>query len=325
MGEIAEKSESEIAVPQINLEHIQTVGDGAEYLNKIFPSIRDEHQKQIYELFEKKEKKLRKIDGRGLSRILNPLIGAHYEISEKDAYSSTPEEKEIEKRVKSFGIMDFYAPELIRAGAYPTTIEKDVKEIQGNLEVFLRYLFPTPTNRSAGKKEWNEIVPVEESVLFGLYKHFVQFQKSGREEFAQMAEDMKLIGTVLPEEYADYYIKKTENSISTFNKDMEAAAKSIRTAGLCETKENKDLNMDIEIANYAIRKIRESKGAQKGVYAILLDTSIGRIESYLNKEIERFCKSLNEIKYLHEWFPNFLKETKGYCKHYSLDSFVKKI
>lgn len=242
---------------------------------------------------------------------MHPLTKPHYRIEKRDAKKHFEEVDKIKNSIVSDSIRESVL------GLYG--IENDISNTQNEIGVFLKYLFPTPINRSAGQREWKETVPVEDSFFFLFLgsKQFRPFEKTGYEKFAAMSEDMKIIETVLPEDYSEYFVEKINGSVSEFNKNMQNVAKRIKTIGTNKTEENKDLKIDVKIANYALAKMKESKAWKKGIYAILLNTSLARIKSYLKKEINDFNNTRDCIIYLRRDFDGFL-EANGYKQKISL-------
>lgn len=176
----------------------------------------------------------------------------------------------------------------------PKTFEaiKDRIEATGNeLEVFLKYFFPTPVNRAAGEKNWWEIIPVEESFLFGLYRHSVPFKEEGHEEFAQMAESTQMIGTVLDLDITHSFIERIGDAANRLEKAFSEAYTQLKPFNEANAKPVKDekLSLDVRVFNYAMSQLRRQPyNPRTGVFAVMATTALMRIGRKVEGYIDDF-------------------------------------
>jgi len=166
--------------------------------------------------------------------------------------------------------------------------------VGNELGIFLRYFFPTPVNRSAGKREWREIVPVEESFVFGLYTHFVPFEKSGQEKFASMSENLQAIGSVLDPSIGNSFVRRVIATNNDFNQTLSEAAQELTPLSKRKLKPDEHLSLDVRVLNYALSQmVRTSYSPMTGLCGIMATTALRRIGKNLEKRIERLGETVN--------------------------------
>jgi hypothetical protein len=172
-------------------------------------------------------------------------------------------------------------------------VMKKLNSIEDNLDIFLRYFFPTPVNRSAGKREWEETVPVEESILFGLYRHPVPFKKSGQEKFASMSENLQALGSILDPNLTDPLVRRVTEASNDFNRTLLEAAKELAPLSKAKLKPDETLSLDVRVLNYALTQMakRPYSGAT-GLFGIMAVTALRRVGERLDPSIKELMDEI---------------------------------
>lgn len=318
MDEITTKEKTDIDIPRIGLDNLMLIDEGIEHLSQLYDPLKEKYMKDINELYARKEKEFRAEKGKGWYKLFRLLdtdaewvkSWHYYRIDKKFLKKSNqekyfPEKDEIDKK-HIFSKLDIFGDD-----SEIQKLPNKVGNVQDEVDVFLRYIFPTLRNRSAGGKQWKEIVPVEESFRGDVWTE--EFEKKGFEKFATMSEDMKLIPmNLLEEEHIKDCINRIEAATKNFNKSMGKISEDIKSLGTKEADVDKNLARDVEIANYALSGLKNTKFPEVGIFAILYNTSLEEIKKNLSNKIFKFNQKRDSILKIADYsFSDFL-ESRGY-------------
>lgn len=313
-GEIVESSGAEVAVQEIRSDYIMALDPASKFLSHEGSAripIQERFARDMETFHKEKEEELRREVTCLRARLRHPLLGPHYRIDANEIYKVRQESIELFRKEYFPEALQNAHSELCSLGSKLTTVGRKI-------DVFLEYLFPTPLNRHAGVREWEKTEPVKKKfsfLLVGLETHDMVTSR-GREEFASMMKDKKLMPTILPDEFVQYYLGEIEKSFSDFSTSLGNVARELSTFGDTTGGENKQLEIDVKTANFALSQINKGAPEQSGLYAIMLNTALMRIGEELEPKIKRVN---DQIRYIMdggtEWasFESFLVK-EGYKK-----------
>lgn len=168
-------------------------------------------------------------------------------------------------------------------------------KVGDNTKTFLEHFFPTPVNEFREAKQWEKVIPVPDdfSILFGLYKHSktVPFNSSGKSLTAGESKNMELIGSLLPDEFIDYFINQIRVSVADYNNSIKAAIELLEPFNNTEIKPIEDLKISVNLFNYHLSELKKPYTPLTGLQAIYMDTARRELYDYLAETFEILGKS----------------------------------